>query len=84
MSALEGTCQPLRALTASFVKRLIVSSDLTNAEHSERRTRRAPSERAREVPQLSRQPTTQAGGPEPGIGEERAPTAAPAFTQGFL
>ena len=60
-----------------------------NAEHSERRTRRTPSARAWKVPApgpwpLSQQPTTQAWGPEPGIGEERAPAAAPAFTQGFL
>ena len=59
-----------------------------NAEHSERRTLRAPSARAREVPAprpwpLSRQPTTQAGGPEPDTGEERAPTAAPALHKGF-
>lgn len=49
MSALEGTCQPLRALTASFVKRLIVSSDnecralrTANAKSAERASSGGP------------------------------------------
>ena len=52
---------------------------MQSTQNGEREERRAPGPWP-----LSQQPTTQAWGPEPGIGEERAPAAAPAFTQGFL